>query len=122
MPISPAQPKILVIGDDPRLAYLLKRYAEQNGYQIIQHSQASPAEAWRQLKPAAIIFSSVEQLQTAQVLVEDFSAQEIPVLVCAAIADEPRAQELGADAFLLHPLTYDNFRSTLMSICPVDIN
>ena len=38
---------------------------------------------------------------------------EIPVVVCASIAEEARARELGADHCLLHPFTYDGFLAAL---------
>jgi len=74
------------------------------------------------LQPAAIIFSSVEQLQVAQPLAGSLSTHEIPILVCASPADEALARELGADACLLHPLTYDNFRAVVSSVCPSILN
>jgi len=107
---------ILVIGNDPPLAYLLGRYAEQSGCRISQYASAPWIGELRQLKPIALIFLSLEYLQTAQSLVEDLSLHETPVLVCASLSDEARARELGADACLFHPLTYDDFCSALSSI------
>jgi DNA-binding response OmpR family regulator len=113
MTIAPAQTIILVVGSDTMLSYLLKRYAEQSGCQMIERAFAPWVGEMRQLKPGAIIFSSLEHLQAAQSLVEDLSNAETLVLVCISIADEVRARESGADACLFHPLTYDNFCATL---------
>lgn len=107
------QSQILMIGNDPALAYLIGRYAEQSGYsvatlQIIPHVAEVCA-----LKPAAILFPSVESLEGAQLLIAGLVNCDIPVLVCSSIADEARARELGADYCLLHPLTYDGFFDAL---------
>ena len=98
------------------LNYLLQRYAEQSGCQMIQRTSAPTVLEMRQLKPVAIIFSSLEYLQAAQPLVEDLAVHEILVLVCISVADEVRAREFGADACLFHPLTYDNFCATLLAV------
>jgi hypothetical protein len=108
-----AQSTIMVIGKDTMLTYLLQRYAEQSGCQMIQRISAPWIVELRQLKPAAIIFSSLEYLQAGQSLVDDLSVHEILVLVCASVADEVRARELGADACLFHTLTYENFCAAL---------
>ena len=115
-PQYPAQSKLLVIGNDSRLIYLLRRYAEQGGCQVIFYDSV-PADI-EQLQPTAVIFSSPEELQAASAWVEILSINEIPVLVCASVADELDARELGADACLLHPLTYENFMTTLSGILP----
>jgi CheY-like chemotaxis protein len=106
-----AKSVLLVIGNDKRMAYLLKRYAEQSGCRMI-FQESVPANI-DHLQPAVIIFSSPEILKSARSLVETLSKKEIPILVCASIADEVDARELGADACLLHPLKYENFISVL---------
>jgi DNA-binding response OmpR family regulator len=116
MSAHPSQTTFLVIGSDPMLSYLLNRYAEQSGCQMLQRVTAPGVVEMRQLKPAAIIFSSLEYLHAAQALVEDLAVHEILVLVCVSVADEVRARELGADACLFHPLTYDNFCATLSAV------
>ena len=112
---------IFVIGNDDRLAYLLQRYAEQSGYPIIFSKSAPAANHIDQLHPAAILFVSLDNLQASQELVESLSANEILVLVCVSQADGAYARELGADACLLHPLTYENFLAAL-SLAPSDAN
>ena len=112
--VSSNMPSVLmIIGDDPMLAYLLKRYAEQSGCQILQSVSTPRIEEIDQARPAAIIFSSLVLLAASQALVEALSVQDISVLVCAAVSEEIQARELGADACLLHPLTYENFCAAL---------
>lgn len=107
--------KILMIGNDPALSYLLGRYAEQGGYRIAT-VQLIPSlvEAWA-LQPAAIIFQSVEGLENSGTLVRDMADCDVPVLVCSSVTDQARARELGADHCLLHPLTYESVLATLMA-------
>ena len=119
---KPLQPTILVIGNDERLTYLLGRYAEQSGCQTVQRSTVPWAGEIRQLKPAAIIFSSLEHLQVAQSLIEDLAGHDVLVLACVALADEARAREYGADACLVHPLTFEGFLTTLSTVCPAGDN
>lgn len=110
--------RLLVIGTDPRLSHLLRRYAEQCGCQLTEHAQPPGVAAVRQWQPDALIFLSLEHLQTAQTLVDDLAAHETPVLVCTAVAEEAQARELGADACLLHPLTYAHFAAVLAAVAP----
>lgn len=109
---------IFMVGKDDRLEYLLQRYAEQIGRDILTMTALPPDHEIDHLQPAALIFSSMEHLQAAQPLAESLSTREIPLFVCAALSDEVRARELGADACLLHPLTYDNFRAALSKVGP----
>lgn len=122
MTIPPAQSTILVIGNDQMLTYLLNRYAEQSDCQMILREIAPDPAEIGQLRPAAIIFASIERLQAGQSLVDALSTHEIPTLVCASLADEAHARELGADACLLHPLTYENFWAALSIVCPSESN
>ena len=104
------QTTIFVIGNDERLAYLLQRYTEQSGCAMISMPAAPAIEEVNIQRPTAIIFSSIDQLDDAHALVETLSSQETLILVCTSLADKARAQELGADTCLIHPLIYEEFR------------
>jgi hypothetical protein len=106
--LSP-QSTILMLGNDPALAYLIGRYAQQSGYGVTTMQIVPQTEAVCTLKPVAILFTSVESLEAAQLLITGLASCDIPILVCSSIADEARARELGADHCLLHPLTYNGF-------------
>jgi CheY-like chemotaxis protein len=110
---SSSPSKILMIGNDTALTYLVGRYAERSGYAIATLPTVPSAEEVCQQQPLALLFPSIERLDAAQSLVAQLSQCDIPVLVCSSIADEPRARELGADYCLLHPLTYDGFLAAL---------
>lgn len=102
-----------MLGNDPALAYLIGRYAQQSGYAVTTLPGVVQEEAVCALEPAAILFTSIESLEAAQKLVSGLANCDIPVLVCSSVADEARARELGADHCLLHPLTYDGFDKVL---------
>jgi CheY-like chemotaxis protein len=108
-----SQSQILMIGNDPALTYLIRRYAQQSGYRVAAMPIVPQAAEVCAIKPAALLFPSVETLEAAQSLIVGLANCDIPVLVCSSVADEARARELGADYCLLHPLTYDSFLNAL---------
>lgn len=108
-----SHPKILMVGNDPSLSYLIRRFVEQSGFGVTTVQIVPSAAETSALQPAAILFQSVEGLETAQSLVKELAECDIPVLVCSSVTDEARARELGADHCLLHPLTYDSVLAAL---------
>ena len=110
---QPDQPSILLVGQDPALEYLLKRYARQSGYELQSLSEVPPELDLRTLRPLVLWFSSLEVLEALQPLRATLANEAIPIVVCSSVADEARAIESGADYFFLHPITYDCFLSTL---------
>ncbi len=113
---------IILVGKDERLAYLLQRFIEQSPCVLIPWLTIPSAIEIKQIHPSVIIFSTIELLEAAQPLMDHTSANEIPVMVCTSVAGEAHARELGADACLLHPLTYDHFIAVLAGICPLESN
>ncbi len=110
--MKPSNTEITLIGNDPSLAYLISRFAQQSGYRVtVLRSVPSLEEIWSR-NPCMVLFSSIDNLESAQDLVDGLAEGEIPVGVCASLSDEARAHELGADHCLLHPLTYDGFIAT----------
>ena len=108
-----AQSRILMIGSDQALSYLIGRFAERCGYGISALQWIPSAAEARALEPAAVLFQSLERLESSQTLVKDLAECDVPVLVCSSVADEARARELGADRCLLHPLTYESLLAAL---------
>lgn len=106
----------MMLGNDPEMAYLIKRYARQSGYGVITLPLVPMAEVICELKPAAIFFTTIESLEAGQFLITGLAICDIPVLVCSSVADQARARELGADNCLLHPLMYENFHMMLAAI------
>lgn len=106
-------PVIYLIGSNTALAYLLDRYAERAGYTLAAHPALPSATFGRATRPAALLFASIEELETAQGQIGQPARAEVPVLVCVSVNEEVRARELGADHCLVHPLTYDGFLAAL---------
>jgi CheY-like chemotaxis protein len=113
---SAARAKLLLIGNDPALAYLVSRFAERSGHDIALMQSLPPAQEVCGLRPAAILFPSLEMLEAAQSLISELADCDIPVMVCSSTIDEARARELGADHCLWHPLTYDGFLAALPAV------
>jgi DNA-binding response OmpR family regulator len=105
-----------MVGSDPSLAYLIERYSEQSGLQITIAQDIPSAEAVYSLKPSMLLFPNLESLEAAQGLIAELANSDISVLVCSSVADQARANELGADHCLLHPLSYDGFLAALTAL------
>ncbi len=101
------------MGNDTNLGYLLGRLAEQNKYQLTVAPEKVTVQDFAAADPTAVIFSSTELLDKKQMLIGELSSLEIPIIVCSSVNDQARAKELGADYCLLHPITYDDFKSAL---------
>ena len=108
------QPVILLVGGQGTLSYLLGRFAEHCGYQLIVDSFSVNALA--AIQPAVMIFLSTGLLEMAQSVTADLSSVDIPIIVCGSATDQAKAKNLGADYCLLHPLTYDDFQTALTSL------
>lgn len=106
-------------GNDNRLAYLLQRFSEQAGWLMQLIPLPVSIHELAEKQPLAVIFDSMDQLRQSRSLVDALVRLDIPVLVCASLADEGAAGELGADACLLHPLTLDQFETVLTTVCPL---
>ena len=107
------QPTILLVGNDVSLSYLLGRFAEQSGYQLIANTGGLAVGEIAAVKPAVIIFLSTELLAKDHALITELASLDTPIMVCSSVAEEARARELGADYCLFHPLTYNDFQTTL---------
>lgn len=106
--------EIVLIGNDPTLAYLLSRFAARCGCQLSVLNGIPSTEEIQLRNPRLILFSSMKSLESTQTLVGKLAGGEIPVGVCATVSDEARARELGADHCLIHPLTYEGFMAAFM--------
>lgn len=111
--VRPPTPKILMIGNDSPINYLIKRFAEQSGCPIDVHASNPTAREISSSKASILLFTSIESLEAAQGIIFKLAKYEGLVMVCASVVDEYRARELGADYCLLHPLTYESFTAAL---------
>jgi len=109
-------PTILLIGQDNALGYLLARYAEHSGYQCQMSAAPGASRELGALRPAVVIFLSLERLAHDQSGLSAWAGFEAPILVCASASEEAQARDLGADYCLLHPLTYSDFQTALATV------
>ena len=109
-------PVILLIGNDAALAYLIERYAERSGFEVRINPNVPAPLVGPEVKPTALLFSSIEDLEAAQSQLTSLTSAEIPVLVCSSVNDQLRARELGVDHCLVHPLTYEAFLTILTAV------
>src|SRR5262245_48595004 len=101
---STQKPVILLLGGDASFNYLMERYADRVNMELKVATPAISVEAICQLSPQAVIFQSVQTLEAFQDMVTGLANCDIPIIVCASIADQHRTRDLGADYFLIHPL------------------
>ena len=120
--MKPSNIEITLIGNDPPLAYLISRFAEQSGCRVVVLQVIPTVEEIWARKPGMILFLSMESLESAKALMRELADGEIPVVVCASVSDEARARELGADHCLVHPLTYDGFMAAFLGEDPSGIS
>jgi DNA-binding response OmpR family regulator len=111
-------PKLLLIADHPQLIYLIRRYAEQSGCQVIDDDRIDTAlELARHELPAMVLlylmpdvhddWSSLRRLRSA------LAPYGIPITIISAIADEARARAEGAAYWLWQPVMFADFRAAL---------
>ena len=118
MTIDPL-PTLLLIADHPQLIYLIRRYAEQSGCQVVDEGRLDMAlELARRELPAMVLlylmpdvhddWSSLRHLRAA------LTPYGIPITIISAIADEARAREEGAACWLWQPVMFADFRTALV--------
>jgi len=114
--------KVLVIGNDPRLGYLLNRYGDQSGLAMTHTSILNAFGEIQKTNPEYLIFSSLEALRECQGWVSALGDIDIHILVCSAVGDEAAAREMGADECMFHPVTYESFCNALALNCGAQSN
>jgi beta-galactosidase len=108
-------PTMLVVDGDRSLSYLLKRYAQRSGMRYLP-VPVSGDVALDASGPTALWLPSIGSLEAVRPRETGLVGDEAPVIVCASADDEGRAQELGADISVAHPLTYPDFMAALRSV------
>lgn len=116
LPVEQKRSGIVVVEGESSLHYLLQRYAERIGYPVSVEKSSSSADVIRRSQPVAVIFPSVEILESAQALAVELTNGDVPIIVCSSVLDQAKTRGLGADYCLLHPLEFDSFSSTLNAI------
>jgi DNA-binding response OmpR family regulator len=107
---SPADVKILVVDDDPKIVQLVRTYLEREGFRVISATDGRTAlEAARASDPALIVLDvmlpEVDGLAVTRVLRRD---SDVPVLMLSArgaASDRVAGLGEGADDYLAKPFS-----------------
>ena len=112
---------VLVIDDDPNVAYLLRENLAEAGYRVIGAGSADEGrQKARELKPFAItldiLMPQQDGWQMLHELKTDANLQDIPIIVLSVVDNKELAYRLGAFDCLLKPVDRDLILSTLSRI------
>ncbi|MCI5150275.1 MAG: response regulator, partial [Candidatus Electrothrix sp. MAN1_4] len=105
--------RILVVDDDLELVRMNQRILERLGYQVIVYTESYEALAAFEQKPDAVDLVITDMTMpgiTGDALTQKILAlrSDIPVVICTGFSelmDKEKAQEVGARALLMKPLT-----------------
>jgi CheY-like chemotaxis protein len=103
---------IIIGANDPNIAYLLQRYAEESGYQSARVCQNDDLlERVRHWQPAAIILDIVQAADwtTVRRLKAEPALNHLPIIVYSCFDDPPDDWRDGVDGFWLKSILYDDF-------------
>jgi CheY-like chemotaxis protein len=112
---------ILIAANDPNIIYLLKRYAEASGFQVVSSEQGKQLLELAQQTQPALILLEVEALegpwqQSLNALKNDQNTQHIPVVAhsCYEHIDCSQANEIAGT--LQKSVMYSDFVTMLEKI------
>ena len=121
--LDPDRKTVLAIDDDAGVIMLLKRYLENDGYQVI-----GVTESLRAVETAQRLASNLTAImldvampdldgwQILQALKKDPGTQTIPIVLISIVDDVARGAELGAGACLRKPVTRDDVLGALKKV------
>jgi CheY-like chemotaxis protein len=108
--VTPQRALILVVERNPVVQRLEKYFLEQAGYTVEFASDGRSAlERARELRPRIVVTEimvpALDGLSLCRILKSDPQTAHTRVLIFSHLHAEDRAREVGADAFLLKPLS-----------------
>ncbi len=123
-------PQTILIGaNDPNIAYLLQRYAEESGFQTahVRHSHDLVALAFR-LQPAVIILdlelAGISARELVRQLKNASPTRDIPIVIYSFLDEQSDDWREWADGYLRKSVLYDDFAAVLTQVvsgkCPND--
>jgi CheY-like chemotaxis protein len=112
---------VLVVERDPHIRALEEHFLRSAGYAVeFAIDGPSALETARRLTPSVVITEilvpRLDGLALCRALKGDPATNRVAVLVFSILAAGVRAQEAGADAFLLKPLAEDRLISTVETL------
>ncbi|BBX67586.1 ATP-binding protein [Mycolicibacterium psychrotolerans] len=118
----PSRGPVLVLVDDDRASLdLIEAYLGGSRVRVLKaHDGIDALELIRRVRPAGVVLDiKLPRLDGWHVLAElksDPATAGIPVVIASVIDDRPRALALGADAYLLKPVSRDELLAALHRI------
>ena len=115
---APAGKLVLAIDDDPQVVGLYERYLSSNGYDVVPLLDPSRAvEQVKQLRPYAVLLDirmpGMDGWQVLRALKADPTARTTPVILCSILEDAQQGLGLGADDYLLKPVSEQDLAHAL---------
>jgi CheY-like chemotaxis protein len=118
-----SQKHVLAIDDEPGVITLMKRYLENDGYQVI--GESDPLRAVEVAQSLAsdlsaitldVVMPHVDGWQILRALKENPKTKDIPVLLCTIVEGIERGLEDGAAAYLRKPITREDLLTALRKV------
>ena len=114
---------LLVIDDNPDIAFLFSRMLRERDYRVIQASTGLAAmQLAREAHPDAItldvLMPSQDGWDLLRTLNSDPATQQIPVILCSVLPERSLALSLGVAAFLNKPVTREALLAALCHCIP----
>ena len=112
------QPTLLLITNHPQFIYLIKRYGERSGCQVISAGSVDVAlELMVPERPALVLLHVMswphDGWSALRCLREHRETHNIPIAIISALMDEARARDEGAAYWLWQPVMYTDFLAAL---------
>jgi len=112
---------VLIVEDNPDLAYLWERYLTLKGCQSVSTPLGSEALVLAaSTKPSAVILDiMLPEMNGWEILRElrtNQTTREIPVIMCSALDEAERGIAEGADEYLRKPVNLDTFLGALSRV------
>jgi CheY-like chemotaxis protein len=121
--LDPGQKLVLAIDDDAGVITLLKRYLENDGYQVIGESDPLHAEETAErLAPMLsaitldVVMPHANGWQILRHLKENPKTRDVPVVLCSIVEGLEQGLQRGAAAHLRKPVTREELLSTLQNV------
>jgi PAS domain S-box-containing protein len=121
--LDPNRKTVLAIDDDAGVIILLKRYLENDGYQVVGVTESLRAvEMAQRLAPDLtaitldVAMRDLDGWQILEALKSDPETQTIPIVLISIVDDVARGAELGAAACLRKPVTRDEVLHALRKV------
>jgi CheY-like chemotaxis protein len=101
---------VLAIDDNPDMLRLMQRYLAGSGYRLLTATTAEKAlELAATARPDVVLLDVLMPSQDGWEVLESIrqhpASKDVPVIVCSVLREQGLAQSLGADDFLMKPIT-----------------